>query len=262
MKKFSNRQPLPPGAGLEILCVLLGASNLSRGYYGLAEHLRRGLAPANVKVVGALGPGRGYSVASGFANVVYPPLKDSKIFEAAKRLAEESDRVAALISDIGNDVMNGVPCEQIMADLTGTMEKLRALGARLVVAPIPKNLERRLTPAAFNILRSLFYPRSGMTLETTILTIRRVNEFLEGLEGGVRLVRGLEPYCGWDMIHYGPFDMRRAWSLVAEEIFAALEAPSPGGVRSGLMRESLQSHLARIIFCDMIPLRKHAPDLF
>ena len=105
------------------LFVLMGASNLARGYGALAHCLVRCLAPDPVEILHAMGPGRGYCAEGGIFNVTYPAIGSSGILESASERAQKARRVLALITDIGNDIMYGVSARVLTACLETLLQK-------------------------------------------------------------------------------------------------------------------------------------------
>lgn len=250
--------------GGEILCVLLGASNLSRAYRGFTACLERGLRPRPVSFLNAMGPGRGYCVEGGFLSAVYPPIGSCGAFAAARAKAAAVERVVAVVADIGNDIMYGVPADKIVADLSAMFQKLRELGAVIVAVPIPKDFEEELGAFYFGCLRLLFYPGSRVGPGEASAAVRGINRFLEdsAAAGRVTLVGGLERYCGADKIHYGFLKMHLAWSGIAREVFRVLKVDPPREIGLPRMAVSLGSNLLRLFLSDVFPLRKKGPEFF
>ena len=170
-------QPIPDTRPVLFVCI--GASNLARGYGYLAARLRQELRTQPVEFLTALGPGRNYCVRGGVFCITYPAICDCGIFEAARERAGQAARVIALVTDIGNDIMSGIPAETIIARLNGIFDKLNALDAHIVATTLPVHLETELNNAAFVCLRTLLYPKSQVTHAQAVAAIRRINEFLK-----------------------------------------------------------------------------------
>lgn len=261
----SNRETQAdrPGAG-GVLFILLGASNLARAYSGFARLLEEGVRPRPARFLNAMGPGRGYSRPGGFMSVVYPPIGSCGVFSAAREQADGAERAVALVADIGNDIMYGASAEDIVADLEAVFEKLRGLGADILATPIPEVFEENFGEFYFRCLRFLFYPRSAVDREQAVAAVRRINRFLKDSESerGIRLIRGLDRYRGFDKIHYRFFHMHRVWSEIAREMFRVLETGPPPALGPLSMAASLGSNMVRLFFSDMVPFVKKGPEFY
>lgn len=245
----------------QVLCILLGASNLSRAHFGLVKYLEQNLHPRSVRFLSALGSGRGYSVEGGLMNIVYPPIKSCGVFDAAREV--EVNRVIALITDVGNDIMYGIPVEKIIADLTELFEKLHNLKADILVTLIPHHLEIGLDDFYFRCLRAIFYPGCRVAQNTATAAVREINRFLKASASDhIKLITGLNPYYGMDMIHFSTFQMHRAWTQVAGEMLHALDIEPVNKLGIPETIRSLGSHILRLTLSEMFPICEKGPDLF
>ncbi|MFQ5444990.1 MAG: hypothetical protein ACE5EK_10285, partial [Nitrospinales bacterium] len=165
----------PPNDSSPVLLVLLGASNLARGYYGLIHFLRRHLHPRPLLVLNALGPGRGYCAEGGIFNVVYPPIRACGIMDAVREKAKPPCRVVALITDIGNDIMYGVPVKTITDCVVELLKTFRELDANVLMTSIPSSMERDIGKIPFAILRTLFYPKSQVERSQAASAVIEIN---------------------------------------------------------------------------------------
>ena len=65
-----------------IVFLLMGASNLARGYSMLTHHLSECLEKNKIEFLNALGPGRGFYARGGIFNITYSPIQDCRIIES------------------------------------------------------------------------------------------------------------------------------------------------------------------------------------
>ena len=183
--------------------VALGASNLTRG---LPTLLR---ACPSMTVYGALGHGRSYGIPSQFWGRGLPGIRDCGIWKALER----GPKTRALVTDVGNDILYGVPAPRILSWVGECIDRLEGLGAEVVLTDLPLESVGRLAVPAFLVIRSLFFRRATISLPEVQERAVAVNEGLVALaaSGSRRLVR-LRPewYLG-DPIHIRPRFWRAAW---------------------------------------------------
>ncbi|MCH8207825.1 MAG: hypothetical protein IIA62_02015 [Nitrospinae bacterium] len=242
--------------------MLLGASNLSRGYHCLTRCLKSNLEPRPVSFRSALGPGRGYCSDGGFLNVTYPPIKSCQFLSELQDDAEGSQKVA-LITDLGNDIMYGIDPDWLIVEIKNIHRKLLAGNADMLITPIPSTLVQQLTPFVFKILKRIFYPRSKVKRLEAISSIERINAFIEeGVGERVTVIRGLENFTGWDRIHYDFFRLTQVWTKIAEEMLKTLDVPMKKKIKNTDTVRSYLSHLNRMMFSDISGLIKKGPEFF
>lgn len=242
-----------------VLFVLLGASNLSRAYYGLIKHLERCLHPRPVRFLNALGPGRAYCAEGGLLNIVYPPIGTCGILTEARK--SSAGRVVALVTDIGSDIMYDVPAEKITADLTGVFEKLHEMDAAILATSVPRYLEEELDDFYFRCLRAVFYPRSRVERRQVASAVREINRFLQ-TSSQVTLISGLEDCYGIDRIHFSPIKMHLAWTRIAGAILRVLQVVPKEGMGWPEMFCSLGAQAFRLVLSDMAAIRDKDPGFF
>jgi len=232
---------------------LLGASNLARAQPALVRHVRRSLAPRPVEVLAAVGPGRAYCVEGGFLHVRYPTLACSEVIDVVRARAPGA-RIAVLVTDIGNDLLYGVPAERVIETLDRLLDDLVGLGARVVVSTIHVDVAQDVSPLRFRLLRALFFATSALGYDEAADAVRRINQFLETKRGpNVHLLTGMRAYAGWTRIHYSLLRAHRGWSVVAGELEHALGAEPCCGIGWLQMMASIAEYLARLVVRDLWP---------
>lgn len=257
----ANRRPIL-NSDLPVSIMLLGASNLSRGYHCLTRCLESNLKPRQVSFRSALGPGRGYCSDGGFLNVTYPPIKSCQLFSELPDPAEGSRNVA-LVTDLGNDIMYGVHPDSLIEEIKTIHQKLLAGNADMLITPIPSTLVQQLTPFVFKFLKGIFFPRSGVTRLEALSAIKQINAFVEGGVGErVTVIRGLENFMGWDRIHYDFFRLDRVWTRVAEEMLKTLGVTMKKEIKNTDTVRSYLSHINRMMFSDISGLKKKGPEFY
>jgi len=186
--------------GSPVLLILLGASNLARGYTALVNFIRQQLAPRPLEVLAAFGPGRGYRAWGGIlGQIKYPPIGSSILFKKAEKQACTAHSVHALVTDIGNDILYGVEPEQIVEAVKGVQDRLLDLNARVYTTPLPSYFEQEIPEFMFYAIRTVLFPSSRVLPEQVREAVIRINEFLRTRqEERIHILPAMDSLTGWD----------------------------------------------------------------
>jgi hypothetical protein len=250
-------------APAESLFVLLGASNLARAYSALTRQISNNIS--QVRFINALGPGRGYCARGGLLNFSYTPVGECRVMASAEDFAQQGGRVAVLITDIGNDIMYGVPDASLIECLDRLIEKTLKWNAEVFLTSIHVDVSRDMGKNSFKLLKAIFYPKSLITFDQADLAVKRVNRYLEEKSGqnkAVHLVSGLGAFCGLDKIHFSLLKGHLAWSRITNEMLMALNVVPVGNIGPGSMAISLSRNLKRLIVSDMLRITKKSKEYF
>jgi hypothetical protein len=200
--------------------VLLGASNLTKGIGTVLETACR-IWQRPLEVFCALGHGRSYGRTSSVLGRQLPGILDCSLWNEMER--QPGIGTAALVTDIGNDLLYEEPVEQIAAWVRECLDRLSAAGARTVVTLLPVENLQTLSRARFQLMRTLFFPHSRISLEE----VGRRAIALNGEVGRLARERGFPTvshrviWYGFDPIHIKRCHRPEAW----REILAAWPAP-------------------------------------
>ena len=245
------------------LFLLMGASNLARGYSMLTRHISSCFEKNKTEFLNALGPGRGFCAKGGMFNFTYPPIQGCRILDAAEK--KSCDTRVVLITDIGNDLMYGVSADTLIESLDGLIDRALQLDAAIFLTSIHVNLKKDVSPTTFFILKSFFYPGSSITYEETDLFIIKVNGYLkEKAEQNkrVHLISGMGSFAGADKIHYSLLKTHSAWEKITDEICQVLKVPVQKRMRLADGVASILANLYRLIFCEMFRFKKKGREYF
>ena len=245
------------------LFVLLGASNLARGYSALIRHIPRNISSS--EFLNALGPGRGYCARRGLLNFTYSPIGECGVMKSAKVYVERGFRMAVLLTDIGNDIMYGVPESSLIESLDTLIEKSLQMNAEVFLTSIHVDVSKDMGKTSFKLFKSIFYPNSPVTFDQADSAVKKLNHYLveKSLQNErVHLVNGLGAFCGLDKIHYGLFKSHLAWSRIANAMLLELGVKPVGKVGLGSMVASLCKNLNRLITSDMLRVIKKPKGFF
>ena len=170
-----------------------------------------------------------------------------------------------LLTDIGNDIMYGVPGESLIECLDTLIEKAQHWNAEIFVTSIHVDVSRDMGKTSFKLLRALFYPKSPVTFDQADAAVKRVNHYLEEKSQQnrrVHLVSGLGAFCGLDKIHFSLLKSHLAWSRIANEILSVLDAAPGRNIGPGSVVLSLCDNLSRLIASDMLRITKKPKGFF
>jgi hypothetical protein len=128
-------------------------------------------------------------------------------------LQHGSGPVYALITDVGNDVIYGVPVEGIVAWVSTCIDRLHAAGATVVVTLPPMASIERLGPWRYHIAKSLLFPGRRMPLPEVVRRSRELSDGLTSLgdQDGVTVVEPDGRWYGLDPIHPRRRHLDTAW---------------------------------------------------
>jgi hypothetical protein len=192
--------------------VAIGASNLTRGFQTVVATARTAWGP-DVRVVAALGHGRSYGADSSFLFRRLPGILQSGIWQQLESTPAVPTR--ALVTDVGNDIVYGFPPEQILAWVDEALTRLARVSDDVVLTDLPMDGIRRLSPAKFYMVRSVFFPSCRLSFEALVATAEQVNAGLAELAANRARFLHLEPsWYGFDPIHIRPSLWPAAWQEV------------------------------------------------
>lgn len=200
--------------------VLIGASNLSRGLPTLIELARRGWREP-LDVVAAPGRGRSYGLTSRLLGRQLPSLTTCGLWsalDAGPRLP-----TSALVTDVGNDIVYGVPVEQLLRWVEEVLDRLRRHEAQTTVTSLPLAALSGLSPGRYKVLRSLIFPGFRITLAEALERAQAVDAGLRRLAEryGATFVEARGAWYGIDPIHI----RRPHWSAAWGEIVSTWQPP-------------------------------------
>ena len=193
--------------------VVLGASNVMRGLGHVVDAARAAWgAPLDLLV--ASGYGRSYGTDSRVLGRTLPSLPDCGLWRALD--ARPPLPTAALLTDVGNDILYGAPTEHIAAWVETCLTRLRPRAERLVVTRLPLEGVASLGEARFRLVRALLFPSSSVSLDAA----REVAHVLDERIGafatrfGASSVSPDPDWYGLDPVHVRLRRRRAAWHTI------------------------------------------------
>ena len=222
-----------PAPGLQIeprrRVVLLGASNLARGLSTVLQ-TARGTWGAPVDVLAALGRGRSYGARSRFLIRSLSGILDCGLWPAlAAHRARGEAPTAALVTDIGNDILYGSSVRTIAEWVAEALDRLLDAQARVCVTQLPvANLET-LSPRRFEICKKILVPQCPLHFEEVCERTRQLNEAVIALADARRIpiVAQRAEWYGIDPIHLRMRAWPSAWCEIMSPWLDGQAVPPP-----------------------------------
>jgi hypothetical protein len=214
--------------------ILLGASNLTRGFSVVLQTARQ-VWGASVEIMGAMGRGRSYGQSTVLLGRALPGILHSGLWPAIERRGPAPS--AALVTDIGNDILYEVPVERLIGWITECFDRLAECGAATVVTQLPVENLKNLSPRRFLFYRRLFVPSCRLDQAEITARVLDVNEQVVRMarERGLSIVAQDARWYGMDPIH---IEMR-SWGAAWQTILApwnSERARVQSAVRASLLR--------------------------
>lgn len=219
-----SRSPTPDARPPAHRLVLLGASNLSRGLPTLLATARRAWAEP-LDVLAAPGRGRSYGLTTSLLGRGLSGILACGLWAEMDRRTEMP--TCGLVSDVGNDIMYGVPVDQILEWVDEALRRLRSRGASAVVTSLPTERLKRLGPRSYEAMRSVFFPRNRSSFAESRSRMEAVDCGVRRLAAGhgARLIELPAAWYGIDPIHIRRAHWSTAWSTVVEAWRPPLDVP-------------------------------------
>jgi hypothetical protein len=197
--------------------VLLGASNVALGWRTIFA-LIRARAAGPIEIRGAFGHGRSYGVRSRVLGRGLPGITECGLWPSLAR-STPCD-TAAVVTDLGNDLMYGIDVSQIMRWLNWCVDRLCEQHARTVITRLPVAGVREMSPTRFRMLRSLLFPSSRMSHESAIGLAEELDAAVVELAStmGIEVVEQNPAWYGFDPIHVLKQQRASAWSEILDRI--------------------------------------------
>jgi hypothetical protein len=209
--------------------VLLGASNVTRAFPYLVDVAAQ-LCGSRLEILGALGHGRSYGLRWPFLWRELPGIVHSGLWQALEQ--SPAGETAALITDVGNDLLYDVPPLEIAAWVETCIERLQRAGAQIVLTALPLCSVMEVSRKRFLLLRSVLFPGCKLPYEAVLDRACDLDQRLRRL-AQARAIALIEPRREW--YRFDPIHVRRgSWATAWPEILATWlngASPCPAALR-------------------------------
>lgn len=193
--------------------VILGASNVRRNLSVVVETAQRAWGqPLDLLI--AAGHGRSYGAWNWVVGYSVPGIERCGLW--SDLAARPAAPTAAMLTDVGNDLLYGATPPMILAWIETCLERLVTQCERIVITELPLENVAALAPWKFALLRSVLFPTSRITFSETIAHARELNAGLLQLAARYRC-QTVQPQSGW--FGFDPIHIRRSRALSAWQTF-------------------------------------------
>jgi hypothetical protein len=190
--------------------VVLGASNVSLGLSSLIACARAAWGEP-LDILAAAGHGRSYGTTSTVLGRSLPAILQCGLWEELRNRPPLP--TAALLTDIGNDLLYGRNVPTILRWVEACLEQLQPVADRLVVTRLPLASLERTSSWKLRLLVSLIFPSSRLELAPTLDKARQLDAQLVSFAGRFRayIVQPDDDWYRWDPIHVTRARRIEAW---------------------------------------------------
>jgi hypothetical protein len=193
--------------------ILLGASNLTRGISTVIDTARQTWGEP-LEILAALGHGRSYGQNSSVLIRRLPGITECGLWEALA--ARPPANTAALIADIGNDILYGVPVERVIDWIRHVMGELDRVSSRIVLILPPLCNLHVITTWRFHALMKVLVPHYDLAPGVLSERARELDHGLRELAAprNVTLIEPRPEWYGFDPIHVRLSQCDAVWNEV------------------------------------------------
>lgn len=217
--------------------VLLGASNVTRCLPTVVETARRAWHPP-LDILCAAGYGRSFGNESRVLGRTLPAILSCDLWDDLA--ARNPLPTAALVTDIGNDLVYGDPPDQIIEWLEACLQRLAELVERLVITRLPIETIEAAPQWKFQLLGRLLYPGARLEKERVLVEAEAINSWLVSCANRFHayVIQPEPDWYGWDPIHISRSRRELAWrKILAPWSDGRLPQPNhPSRARSRMIR--------------------------
>ena len=184
--------------------VCVGASNLFLCFPDLLDQILLHLDVCPLSVLVACGPGRAFGAKAGMLGARFAPISHCGVLEALETDGSgEGWETWALITDIGNDVLYGIPVDLLHEWLEQFTDSLRSKGARVGITALATDRLMAISERRYQLVLRAMCPRHrlGYTeARSALADFGRVIDLL-GDKAGVKILPVQSHWYGFDGIH-------------------------------------------------------------
>jgi hypothetical protein len=250
--------------------ILLGASNLTRGLSIVIETSRLLFAQRNTSrhdfrglhIFAALGHGRAYGLSSRVLVRSLPSILDCGLWRNIENQQADQQPPFALITDIGNDFIYGLPPEETIKATAECIDRLATLNARIIITQLPIASLRTVPRWRFEVVRGLLYPAHHLSFKEALAGAEEINDRLCDLarKRGIPAIEMDRAWYRLDPIHIASAHMPEAWARILMSWRDDLPPPVPPARATGSLRRWLIVRRAMPETWRLMGRERHTPQ--
>jgi hypothetical protein len=190
--------------------ILLGASNVTLSLSTVIATAQQAWG-APLEIMAAIGHGRSYGMTSSVLGRSLPGILQCGLWEDLQQRPPMP--TAALVTDIGNDIMYGTDVNVMLRWLQKCLERLHGVADRLVITRLPLASLGRTADWKLRLLVSLFFPSLRGDYREALAKAHVLDRDLLSFAGRYRAYV-VQPECAWyawDPIHVARAFRPAAW---------------------------------------------------
>ncbi len=193
--------------------VLLGASNIARSI-SIVFDSARAVWGSPLDIVAATGHGRSYGMTSSVFGRTLPGILQSGLWDALA--TRPPVPTAALLTDIGNDILYGASAQQITRWVRRCLEQLQPIAQQITITQLPLASIEKLGAIRFLAMRTILFPKSRLTLSNALATARELNANVTALaeQYAATTIEPARHWYGFDPIHIKRRHQPDAWRQI------------------------------------------------
>lgn len=193
--------------------VLLGASNIARSLPVVFDTARNAWG-SPLDIIAATGHGRSYGMSSRVFGRTLPGIVQSGLWNDLA--ARQPVPTAALLTDIGNDILYGATVAQIVNWVELCVEQLRPLADHVTITQLPIGSISDLGRARFLAMRTILFPKSRLKFSDALDHAIELNERVKQLaeQHDATIFQPQRNWYGLDPIHIKRCHQTHAWKQI------------------------------------------------
>lgn len=191
--------------------VVLGASNVTLSFSTVVETARHAWGQP-LEFLAAIGHGRSYGLSTNVLGRGLPGIAHCGLWDELEQRPPLP--TAALVTDIGNDIIYGCDVNPILKWLETCLTSLTARSERVVITRLPLDSISAVPEWKIRLLLSLFFPNSRLKRDNARAKALELDQQLTEFANrfGAYLVRPEPNWYTWDPIHIARRYRPIAWS--------------------------------------------------
>lgn len=231
--------------------IIVGASNVTIALPILWNSIQQSPVPTRLIVVA--GHGRSFGLPNTVLGRTLPSILQSDFWQLfrdlidVQRTGNSPDEIRVILTDVGNDVLYGVPVNTIAEWVRETLQRLTVWTNHITLTELPLCSLKRLGRLRFQFFRRMFFPGSKLTFDAAQESGVALNGCVQELAAsiGATLCVPQNEWYGVDPIHIRSRHRPAAWQsfLSTQDLDVVCRPASLSGASGSIATWRLPPHL-------------------